>query len=870
MGVNTRIVFTLFLIACAYFPTLAQWKDDFSDGNFTSRPAWIGNTADWVVAVGVLRSNDTLPNSSFFLCTPSNLVKATSWQISVHLAFNTSSLNYVDIFLAADDSNFASIGNGYFVRIGGTKDDICLYKKINGNNVLLIDGTDGATNKSNNTLVLKVTCDEQYAWDLNRDLTGIGQSFVKEGHIQDSSVQHSRYFGIGVTQSTSSFFQKHFFDDIAVTPLVHDLSPPTLLTALAETNHKIALHFSEVLDTSWRLIPNTLLLYDTAFSKLIVDSLVQDPLDLTVYHAFPHLPLKGSYRLVLTGLKDLAGNEATDSIVAFITWTPPPMATYRQIRISELLPDPSPPIELPEAEFVELYNASGSTFDLNAYVLSDPSTKSALPHFDLLPDHYVILCKASDSSKFKPFGDVLGLPSFPSLNNDGDRITLQNGEGTLIDKVAYTLASYQDGDKQDGGYSLELIDPTNRCATSENWKASLNVSGGTPGNRNSVAGTVLDTAAPSCISLLVVSPEELRLTFDEELDTLSLTNTNIAFSNGMLAQTITWKEDSLRFIKVTLANPLQTRTTYSLYLKQLKDCAGNAMLPETIPFALSEPAETGDIQLNEVLFNPSTGGSDFVEIYNASSKYLDLKGWMLANISADTVANQKVLLKSTFLFAPGHYLVFTANKQNILTYYPKAMPDNIMEVSSLPSYPDDAGSVVLLDPNGEQTDRFDYSSSLHSPLLSSKEGVSLEKINPLFPSNEPNNWASASKEQGYATPGYQNSQLISLGMDASSISIEPLIITPNGDGDRDFLIISIELANISTIGTIIIFDVLGREVKRLVKHSLTGTSSHIQWDGTDEAGSPVPLGHYIIWIELFNKEGRMMHYKKKAVVGEKF
>jgi hypothetical protein len=870
MRVNTRLFICFVFFISSNQETKSQITENFSDGELSSQPAWFGNIPQWMVLNGVLQSNDTVPTSSFYLYTPSQLVKNTVWQITIQLKFNTSSANYVDIYLAADDSSFSTaIKNGYFVRVGGTKDEICLYKKSNGTSVLLIDGLDGTTNKSTSTISLKVSCDESYNWNLERDLTG-GQTYQSEGNTQDSSLIGSQYFGLFVTQSTSSFFQKHFFDNISVASIVRDTTPPSLLSAIVKTKQTIQLTFSEALDSSWDTIQNNIRLYDSLNTELQLDSVRKDLSNPRIYYLYTQEKLTGIDQLLIRFIKDGSGNEAKDSIHISIKWAPALLASFKQIVITELMADPSPPVGLPETEYIELLNTSPVTFDLKDYALSDPSTTVLLPSYAFAPNSYVIVCKQADSADFRVYGNVVSLPSMPSLNNEGDRITLRNSEQLLVDNVEYALSWYQDKNKEDGGYSLELIDPTNLCAASMNWKASTHVKGGTPGAQNSIFGQLIDSLPPLLLSATVLSPTLLKLVFSEKMDSSSLVKSNFSFSKGLAISSSSWKSDSLSQLLLACTNPLTTRTSYLLSLSHLKDCAGNEAPPSSVSIALTEPAVSGDILLNEVLFNPFTGGSDFVEVYNASPKYLDLNGWMLANLNSDTVANKKALFKNSFLFEPDSYLAFTTNKPTILTYYPKARMDNVLEVPSMPSYPDDQGSVLLLAANGSVMDQFDYMASMHSPLLSNKEGVSLEKINPSWPSNDGNNWASASKEQGYASPGYQNSQLLGVGMSQESVSVEPQVITPNGDGDRDFLVISIQLDQISNIGSIIIYDVLGREVKRLLKHSLSGTHSYVQWDGTNESNEAVALGHYIIWIELFNKEGNVVHNKRKAVVGEKF
>ena len=57
-------------------------------------------------------------------------------------------------------------------------------------------------------------------------------------------------------------------------------------------------------------------------------------------------------------------------------------------------------------------------------------------------------------------------------------------------------------------------------------------------------------------------------------------------------------------------------------------------------------------------------------------------------------------------------------------------------------------------------DDFGYDDEMHFALLSTKEGVSLERINFDRPSIDKSNWHSASELAGFATPAYENSQFM--------------------------------------------------------------------------------------------------------------
>src|SRR5690606_14115719 len=153
-----RIFFTAYFLLFIASAAFAQVNESFSDGDFTNNPTWSGGNSDFVVnATFKLQSNNSVANSSYYLSTPNTLATETEWEFFCQLNFNTSSANYVDIYLTASDANLsASTTSGYFVRIGGTDDEISLFKKsATGVLTKIIDGTDDVTNSSSSMLKIK-------------------------------------------------------------------------------------------------------------------------------------------------------------------------------------------------------------------------------------------------------------------------------------------------------------------------------------------------------------------------------------------------------------------------------------------------------------------------------------------------------------------------------------------------------------------------------------------------------------------------------------------------------------------------------------------------------------------------------------------
>ncbi|HEY4156101.1 MAG TPA: lamin tail domain-containing protein, partial [Puia sp.] len=157
------------------------------------------------------------------------------------------------------------------------------------------------------------------------------------------------------------------------------------------------------------------------------------------------------------------------------------------VLIDEFLADPAPSAGLPSSSFIELKNVSGFSVNLHNWKIGTGSSTATIKTEYLLgADSFLILCPSSAEAAYRPFGPVLGITGFPSLNHDAGEIVLSSGEGAVIHAVQYDKSWYHNELKSDGGWTLEMIDLKNPCSGFSNWTASSGANGGTPGKPNSV------------------------------------------------------------------------------------------------------------------------------------------------------------------------------------------------------------------------------------------------------------------------------------------------------------------------------------------------------------------------------------------------
>jgi len=494
----------------------AQVSEDFTDGDLTNNPVWTPDLpANWTVINGQLRSNSSAANSAFYITTPSAKAVDAQWEFYINLQFNTSSANFVDVYLMSEQSNLISTtNNGYFVRIGGTPDEISLYKLTAGTATVLINGTDGVTNSSNNTLRIKVIRDVNNLWSLKRDAAG-GTNYIVEGTATDNTFTESNFFGIRVQQSTASFFNRHFFDDIYAGEILLDAEPPLLQQLQVLSENQLSLTFNEKLTPA--SAQNTTH-YSASLGVGNPASAVLQTDEATVILTFSQNFANGiTHQLTITGVADLLGNSVTSIITPFLFFQPQPV-NAKDIIITEIFADPTPQVGLPDAEFIELYNQSSNPVDLAGWKFSDGSSTATFPSHLILPGDYRIITASSNAASFTSFGTTVGVSNFPTLNNGGEALTLKTSTGLSIDSVNYALSWYRDSDKQEGGWSLELIDLNNPCGEEDNWTSSEDAKGGTPGKINSVNANKPDLKGPQLVSVAAIQSNELLLTFNEKLE----------------------------------------------------------------------------------------------------------------------------------------------------------------------------------------------------------------------------------------------------------------------------------------------------------------------------------------------------------------
>jgi hypothetical protein len=549
-----------------------------------------------------------------------------------------------------------------------------------------------------------------------------------------------------------------------------------------------------------------------------------------------------------------------------------PLLVYAQNRfdivIDEIMADPSPQAGLPNAEWVELKNTSGISFNLLNWRIGDASGQSGpLPAFVLQPDSFVIVCAPGSLFSMSAFGTAISVSSFPSLGNDADQVFLRAANGKTIHSVSYSSAWYDNEVKKEGGWTLEMIDPAHPCVGKLNWKASIHSSGGTPGKKNAIDGMIRDTLSPRLRNAYTTDSVTIILVFDEAIDSLSGADLSHYIIDGgktvISAETLA---PLFQSVKLGINSPLPVNKVFNITISQISDCKNNLSPSQLVPVGLPSDPAPGDWVINEIVFDPRPNGYDYVEFYNLSQKIFDAARLFIGN---GGTAQPGALSVDPFYVFPGGYLVVTENKEALSREYFVKNPASVSMITSVPSFPDDAGHVIVYNFQGVVLDELKYKDDWHFKLIEDAEGVALERIDPAKATQDEDNWHSAASTAGFGTPGYKNSQYRTVDGANASIELQSKIFSPDNDGYEDIVLLLYKMTEPGYVANIIIYDAAGRAVRYLVLNGIIGTDGYWTWNGLDDKGQQLPMGVYIFFTEIFNLKGKKERFKNAVVLARK-
>ena len=416
-----------------------------------------------------------------------------------------------------------------------------------------------------------------------------------------------------------------------------------------------------------------------------------------------------------------------------------------------------------EPEWFEIFNRSNNEINLKKWSFKD-SYSSLHPISDdiihLKPDSFAIIAANEDFiSTYPNFNGLLIIPeSFPTLNNTSDSLVILDAVTHRVDALKYS---------SDWGYktgvSIERKNPESQSGDPSNWGLSQTNDGATPGYENSIAIKNYDLEIDS---ILASSADNKLLEGDSVNIQLAISNAGLTEINNFQIQIIIQKSEDASlhesFLDTTITVSEFINLGESLIQNFIIDSipggihliTGSIILDidenntnnnKTCKLCVGYPENS--VIINEVMYSPESGESEWFEIYNLSNSQVDINGWQFR----DANGKYNLLADTTAYLLPTYFTVIAA-KKDFLQCYPD-FDGTLIVPSTFPTLNNTSDSLFLIDAINHNVETIFYKKD-----WGGGEGVSLERRNPKSFVLDENNWGSSISEVG-ATPCLPNSIL---------------------------------------------------------------------------------------------------------------
>ncbi|MDR3366575.1 MAG: lamin tail domain-containing protein, partial [Prevotellaceae bacterium] len=690
--------------SCLTLQLRAQVRYDFESGDlsgFLQNPdsGWVVKDAALLGEGKALQHVRPIASGSNAVDKISTIPPATqslqsdTWRFTVAYASTTSTNNYWLAFLTSnvDASAMSATGagvNAYAVGVYSklNGDTLTLFKINSGNIAPLISSTITARGKK---LAIMVTRSGRGKWTLFVNERGDASRPIQRGTAVDESVALGEYFGF-LFAFTASNSGKFFADDVSIGLIQRPLK---VASVRRKTTRSLRVELSMAVDAAQAAEVARYSLRTADGDELPVDSVAltsAKTVTLFVGKSFA----AGSYNLTIHDLLTAQGVESYDSY-DFLLEAP----RYGDVVFSELMVRPYSENEFAN-EYVEFYNRTNHLLNLTGWTIATATQVGRITAGSIEASDYALIGSGVEMAKLDA---VLGVVNRPTLTDGGATLTLADSCGTPVAVLTYSDSWYADEEKKErGGYSLEKIDLNNLEETAANWRASTDERGGTPGTENSVADNNADAAPPELLSCGIAG-SELHLRFGEALNDATLSADAFALDNGMgAAKSLRWDAEAPMNITLAFDRPLERNVVYTLAVKSgaVCDLAQNCRADFSVQAGLGENPAAGEVVINEVLFDPYTGGVDFVELYNRSDNIAELEGLRIANRNTNNGVVGKSYPLPAYALFPRSYVVLTTLPDVVRAQYSCPNPKAFIALANLPSYPNEEGCVALLGSDG--------------------------------------------------------------------------------------------------------------------------------------------------------------------------
>lgn len=472
------LFFLVLLPVCAF----AQFTETFDGPEVNSANPWSGNLDKFIIDKDGWLHLNGVENEAGKVGLHCTIPYASTmqWEFDVCMEEVPSESNYLRLYLYMEDD-----GTYYYVQIGHTGT-----KKISlrtNNKQILFPLKESAITEKPVSLHIKATLENNNIWTLYSRRQG-ESCYRLEGSTTKFPVkapQESGELTLNI-EYTKTRYQHFAIDNLNVSynitptdtipddtpvdpdpeePLPPDIVLPKLLSVEPLSLSELQFTFDQAVNIT-----------DAEFSISDIGKANRvtyaDDEEMTIVNTrYPKEMVAGvEYTIFYKGITDKEGNKLSSFSQEFKLEEEGEEATSGSVRINEIMADPKGLKELPETEYVELYNKTANVISLAGWQFSYGGKAKSMGSFEIPANGYAVLFRSGRDIKIDPSAIKVPLDNFPSqLANAGKQLQLLDASGNLIDEVTY--------DKAKPGKSWER--------SFDGWHLSSDPRGGTPGSVNS-------------------------------------------------------------------------------------------------------------------------------------------------------------------------------------------------------------------------------------------------------------------------------------------------------------------------------------------------------------------------------------------------
>jgi hypothetical protein len=457
-------------------------------------------------------------------------------------------------------------------------------------------------------------------------------------------------------------------------------------------------------------------------------------------------------------------------------------------------------------EFLELKNTGATPLDVSGFYF-EGITYTFPPGTIIPPNSFYVLGRSRSAFTNRYPGITLNGVYTAKLDDGGEKIRLRNSDGNTVISVEYDDDPLWPLSPDGLGYSLVLANAFGNPDSADTWRASSRLHG-SPGvddpepaySLGIVINEVLAHADPpfeDAIELhntgtnavdisgwylsddfvrtnaagaydvkkyripsgTVIPPGGFKVFYDADFRSnnpdvpfalsefgetvyISAATANGALLGYVMGATFPASENGVSIGRYATSRGVDfvplSRTTFGndapSALEQFRTGTG----------AANAPPRVGPLVINEIMYNPTAGGSEFLELLNIAASPLDISGWTVVGASFTFPTN-------TVLPPNGLVLLLKTNTTSAAMFRASnSVPDSV-PIFAHDSVLENEGEALRIDkPNNPATDppipmeRIRYNDKTPWPTEADGEGPSLERYAASSYGNDPINWRTVS------------------------------------------------------------------------------------------------------------------------------